>query len=109
MMTIDEKASGLMDAEKEKLSVLKVEKQLFAVKDVKSGRFASPFVADNIQVAKRNVAWAMKDKTTAFYNFPEDYQLFRLGSFDEQTGELASDVLFVANLTEFKSEVKDEN
>ena len=107
MMTIEEKASSLMEAEKENLSNLKVQRQLFAVKDVKSGRFAAPFIADNIQVAKRNVAWAMKDPTTAFAVFPEDYQLFKLGSFDEQTGELVSDVLFVANLTEFKSEVKD--
>lgn len=105
-MTIEEKSSDLIEEVKKELNVLKIQRDLFAVKDVKSGRFAAPFLADNIQVAKRNVAWAMKDQTTAFFNFPEDYQLYKLGSFDEQTGELVSDVLFVANLTEFKSEVK---
>lgn len=35
--------------------------------------------------------------------FSEDFQLYKLGSYDEDTGELVSDVNFIINAFELKS------
>lgn len=79
---------------------------LYSIKDTKLGKFCQPFTAPNDEIAKRMLASTMLDKsdTNAMYNFAEDYQLFKLGNYDEETGTLETENTFLANATEFKKE-----
>lgn len=83
-----------------------MEINLYAIKDCKMGKFNNPFTAENNDVAKRMLATTMLNKSieNGIYQFAEDYQLFKIGAYDNDTGELKTEVEFVANATEFKKE-----
>lgn len=62
--------------------------QVFAVLDTKVGSFAQPFFAQNSAVALRMFLDAATDPNTQLGKHPEDFFLYRLGSFDEESGYL---------------------
>lgn len=76
----------------------------YSLKDIKLGKFGIPFVAPNDDIAKRMLAETMLAGDTTISKYPEDFQLFKLGEYDEITGELENDFNFIANATEFKKE-----
>lgn len=81
---------------------------LYSVKDTKLGKFAQPFSAPNDDIAIRMLTSTVRASGNTINEFPEDYQLFKLGSYDEDTGKLASDVKFLVNAFELKTkEVSD--
>ena len=61
---------------------------LFSVYDERSERYGVPFSAPNDAVAEREFATLVKDPNTAFGQWPEDYALWRVGTFDRKTGTL---------------------
>lgn len=82
-------------------------KTLFALKDVKTG-FWPPFTSHSDATAIRETAAAVNAEDKNFVaSYPGDVQLFQIGAFDDQTGELTSDVKFIANAVDLK-EVKSE-
>ena len=101
-MSIDNEANKLLDAQVNILKDVSLKPGLYSLKDVKLGKFAQPFVAPNVEIAKRTLAATMLDKNNPIYNFAEDFQLYKLGNYDEKTGELVSGVEFIANAIEFK-------
>lgn len=107
-MSIENEAQDLMDAQVEILKNASLKPGLYSLKDVKLGKFAQPFVAPNDELAKRCLAGAMLDDKNAICQFAEDFQLFKLGNYDEKTGELISNVVFLANAIEFKNVKKGE-
>lgn len=60
---------------------------VYTMKDIKSC-YTHPFVDVNDNVAKRNFSAAINSKYSVMNFFPEDYILFRIGEYDDQTGEL---------------------
>lgn len=62
-------------------------KQVFSVYDKKAKIFCQPFYAENSEVAIRSFAYAANDKTVDLGRYPTDFDLFKLGSFDDQTGK----------------------
>lgn len=60
---------------------------VYTMKDLKSC-YMQPFVDVNDNVARRNFAAAINRKDTVMNFSPEDYILFRIGEYDDQTGEL---------------------
>lgn len=60
--------------------------EMFSLFDVKAGAFAQPFYSVNAGMAQRNVAAAMESGEAIFAKFPEDFQLFRVGTFNDLTG-----------------------
>lgn len=60
----------------------------YAIFDAKADVFGMPFFCLNDPVAQRTIAAAMQDGNTLFGKYPADYQLWRIGSFDDSKGEL---------------------
>lgn len=63
---------------------------VYSVFDKKVATYGQPFFALNDLAAARMVSMASMDRNSLLRCFPEDYQLERLGSFDEDKGELKS-------------------
>lgn len=61
---------------------------LYAVRDVKS-HWLTPTMDVNDEVAIRNFAFAVQNpQNTSFHFAPKDFALYRVGSFDLDTGVL---------------------
>lgn len=76
---------------------------IYALKDTKVG-FKTPFYTFNDQVAIRMLANAVNDQRNAneINMNPEDHELWYIGTFDDSTGEMTSEVRHVANAIDFK-------
>lgn len=68
---------------------------VYSVKDLKTGYL--PITYDvNDDSACRNFQIACNaNKGSTFFQFPGDYQLWKIGSFDTSTGEIKSDLKFL--------------
>lgn len=56
--------------------------------DAQAAAFRIPFFMHNEALACRAVMTALADKTHEFSLHCEDFQLYRIGTFDDATGEL---------------------
>lgn len=69
-------------------------KQLYSIYDVKASSYAPPFVAANEADASRQIAMAlMASPSIPPSMYPEDFYLVYLGSWDEVTGEIKSEII----------------
>lgn len=61
---------------------------IYAVKDTKAGLFNAPFFQTNNVTALRTFALEVNraDPNNVLYNNPEDFELYCLGEFDNETG-----------------------
>jgi len=77
---------------------------IYAVKDTAVGRFSStPFMLENDVVAKRTFSFAINSGSQSQVALCyKDMQLWKLGEFDDKTGELVNDVYLVANGVDVK-------
>lgn len=73
--------------------------ELFSVKDTKAGRFTGVVMFPNRQVARRAFTTAVNDKASQslLSQYPEDAQIFCVGTFDDESGELVQTSEFVCN------------
>lgn len=62
--------------------------KLFAVLDLKAGFFMQPFPEQNTVSALRGFEVAVNESKSTFSQFPDDFALMELASFDQQTGEI---------------------
>lgn len=60
---------------------------LYSIRDIK-GDYFSPRIEQNEPSAIRFFAFTVNTPGTTIHSFPEDYQLFRVGDFDSETGRL---------------------
>lgn len=74
----------------------------FAVKDEKSGAFLSPFFIRHVADAIRSLKRLVDDKTSGLGQFTEDYSLWRIGEFNESTGEFVCTFQHEVNLVTLK-------
>lgn len=58
----------------------------FAVRDMKAEHFLKPFVDTSTANAIRGFSSLANEEKSAFNQFPDDFCLYELGSFDEQSG-----------------------
>lgn len=65
-------------------------KPLFAVFDKVAGVFGPPFVAVTPGVASRMVADELRRPDSMYAQHAEDFALYHVGSFEEQTGVVES-------------------
>lgn len=64
---------------------------VYAIRDNLTG-FLSPTVEQNDASAIRNFEHAMANFNSLMYSHPKDYDLYRIGSFDTETGELKKEL-----------------
>lgn len=60
---------------------------IFSIYDSKAEAYIQPFFAPNAPTGLRMFGDAANDETTMFAKHGEDYTLFELGTFDQNTGE----------------------
>lgn len=78
-------------------------KELYGIKDIKTGEIIHLAEIANEAVAKRQMTNAVNDEArTELTLNPADFELYRLGTFDHKTGIIESNVEFICNLIEFK-------
>ena len=79
---------------------------IYSVKDTKIG-YMQPFYQNNEAVAVRNFSNAINSPQLNNINQNlEDMELWKLGAFDDQTGEITSEIKFVIKAIDLKKETK---
>jgi len=63
--------------------------QLCSVFDRQSRQYSAPFTSHTEETATRDFIRAVRDSKGSPDKFPQDYELFRLGLFDSETGEVS--------------------
>jgi hypothetical protein len=73
----------------------------YSVKDAKSGTFGNPYYAQNDALAARSFEQASNDPNTTINAYPEDFSLYRVGSFNDESGEFKPEPQpqFITNAT----------
>ena len=81
---------------------------VYSIKDSKAGTYSNPFYSINDSTAIRSFEQAASDPTTTISQFPTDYSLYRIGTFDDSSGSIKQlddgTPEFVANPTTKKEE-----
>lgn len=60
--------------------------KLFSVYDSKAEMYSAPFVERTHETARRSFLAAVRDDKSAVGQYPHDYALFVIGSFDDTSG-----------------------
>lgn len=64
--------------------------KLYAIRDIKND-YGQIFQWANDQIARRNLAAMQKDNSTIISKFPADFELWKLGEYDSETGVIYQD------------------
>jgi hypothetical protein len=67
--------------------------EIYTIKDRAVGAFLQPFFSPTLQSATRSLVQVLQDPEHAFHKNAEDYTLYRVGTFDDATGECIPDPL----------------
>lgn len=83
--------------------------KIYAIKDNKVGTFSPPFFSFNTTAATRMFGISCRDKTVQLSHYPEDFDLFTLGEFDDCTGKFTTiDPQFVIGAVALQTLQKQE-
>ena len=61
---------------------------IYAIKDAKADAFLNPFFKPNDAMAERDFANACADENSMFARNPEDFQIYHIGEFDDESAEV---------------------
>jgi len=67
-----------------------MELKLFSIRDQKGEIYNTPFFQKTHGEAERNFSQLVNDSKSTVSQFPEDFDLYFIGSYDDQTGKLNS-------------------
>lgn len=67
-----------------------MEKKIFSVKDSQTGIYNPPFYQHTHAEAERTVQGLLTDERSLPAQFPEHFDLYYLGIFDDNTGKIES-------------------
>lgn len=84
----------------------------YAIKDAKTNTYGVPFFTHNDGTAERSFTQAANDPNTTIHQFPQDYALYRVGEFDDESGEIKPEKpVFISNapITKSATEVATES
>ena len=63
--------------------------KIFSINDVKAASFGQPFFAMNKGIAVRMFSDLVNDKNSMVSKHPDDFKLYMLGEFDDNSGGLS--------------------
>ena len=63
--------------------------KVFSIHDVKASTFGQPFFAVNRGIAVRMFSDLVSDKNSMVSKHPDDFKLYELGAFDDNSGGLS--------------------
>lgn len=79
--------------------------KLYCIKDIKVG-FRGIIELANDEVAKRTLYLTLEqDKESELAKIPQDFELWRIGEFDHDKGEIVPAIEFICNLKEIAPKV----
>lgn len=81
-------------------------KNLYCIKDVKAGFDNSPFSRMNDELAKRDFYIALNQPGSLLQLAPSDFELWKIGTIDCDSGIINSDVQFVVSGVNYGNENK---
>lgn len=83
----------------------------FSVRDNVAGVFSRPYFVPNAPTAIRAFADTVRRPDEGIFGHEGDFDLYKLGEFDDVTGVYEGVVppVFLAHASDFKVEVKGEN
>nr|DAV45133.1 MAG TPA: DNA binding protein [Microviridae sp.] len=64
--------------------------QIIAIQDIKIGTFSKPVAVPSDGAGVRAFGDAVNDQNTEYAKHPEDYSIWNLGSFCDQSGEFTN-------------------
>lgn len=67
-----------------------IEKQMFAVLDMSATVFDDPFTEHTVESAIRAFRVACQTEGTKMNQFPEDFVLYHVATFDKEAGEITA-------------------
>ena len=83
-------------------------KHIYAIRDYKVG-YTNLVVEENQDVAIRSLKMALRNPDTLFHNEPKDFALFRLGTYNTETGDIIpNEPILVAEVYNLISEVTND-
>nr|WAE43465.1 MAG: nonstructural protein [Microviridae sp.] len=85
---------------------------IYAIRDKKIGVYGKPFCETSDVQATRGLSIAVNDPTIQLSHFPDDFDLYKLGTFDEESGCILVDTQFVvgaSSLQKLNQEVERVN
>ena len=66
--------------------------EVFAIFDKKAAIFSPPFYAPHKEIAIRNVAMAARNLDSQLGQYPSDFALYALGTFDDHSAQFETGV-----------------
>lgn len=74
---------------------------IITVKDIKTAKHGNPVTFINLAVAERSLRSEAKSKDSALAMYPQDFELYKVGEFNSDTGAIIShNPDFVANIVD---------
>lgn len=79
--------------------------KVFTIYDSKAEAYMQPFFMQTKGQAMRALVDTLEDPKTQFCKHPEDFTLFEIGTYDDQTGKFENldAPVSIGNLVEFKN------
>lgn len=71
---------------------------IYSIKDVKASSFNKLIESVNDQTICRDIAGAASDPNTSLAKWPGDFEVWKLGEYDNSTGSIKCDLRHVANV-----------
>lgn len=83
--------------------------QAYAIYDSKAEAYMQPFFVRNDGEALRGFMDGMDNEQSPFHKWPQDYTLFKLGRYDDETGKIdACTPISLGNGLELRKPTRDE-
>lgn len=61
---------------------------IYSIRDLKGANYNTPFAQPTHGTAERSFTELVKDPQSLVHKYPSDYELFHIGSFDDESGKL---------------------
>jgi len=75
---------------------------LCAVKDIKTNRFNRPFPETDKINAIRGLSIVVNDPNSQIHHFPQDFEVWQIGTFDDFDGKIESKMEFIESALTLK-------
>lgn len=72
---------------------------MYAIKDVKVNSFTRPFFHQHDALAVREFDTLVNDEKTHFNTYPSEFELWRIGTINQNTAELKNDMKMIIQAT----------
>lgn len=85
-------------------------KEIYVIRDQASQTFATPWFSLTLGTAMREFESGVTQPGTAYYDYPEHFSLYRLGTYEEESAQmdLYQEPEFIAKAVEFVERAKAE-